>query len=96
MHQVSWTSADSFSSIGTNFVNFVKRKACSRTTVVIFNGYESSPKDHKHKRRTKDSIGCSEICIIPTKPCPVTKAKLLSNKIRYIGGKKNVAAIFQQ
>jgi hypothetical protein len=81
MHQISWTSSDSFSSIGTNYVNFVKRKACSRTTVVVFDGYESSPKDHEHKRRSKDSIGCSEIRIIPTKPCPVTKAKFLSNNV---------------
>ena len=66
IHQIPWASDKKLSAIG-------------RATVVVFDGYNHSPKDHEHKRRLKGSTGCAEIQVIPSKPCPVVKANFLTN-----------------
>ena len=79
IHQIPWASDKNFSAIGDSYVDFVKNKSRGRATVVVFDGYNHSPKDHEHKRRLKGSTGCAEIQVIPSKPCPVVKAKFLTN-----------------
>ena len=76
-HQIPWASDKNFSAIGDSFVDFVKNKSRGRATVVVFDGYNHSPKDHEHKRRLKGSTGCA---VIPSKPCLVVNAKFLTNE----------------
>ena len=45
-HQIPWASDKNFSAIGDSLVDFVKNKSRGRATVVVFNEYNHSPKDH--------------------------------------------------
>ena len=79
LHQIPWSSKDTFESIAQSYAAFLKSKANRRPTNVIFDGYAHSPKDHEHKRRNKSNVGGIEINILPSKVCAVPKAKFLSN-----------------
>ena len=87
LYQISFTTKQTFNEIALMFLNFVSsinRKSNMKITVV-FDGYESSTKDHDHLRRTKTS--CHDVNIKRSNVCHVPKKKLLSNtnnKSRFI------------
>lgn len=60
IHQINWESDQMFSAIAANYTCYVKNKAHGKDTLVVFDGYNSSPKDHDHRRRLKCSTGCAE------------------------------------
>ena len=81
LHQITWPSDDTFETIGKSYVTLVKSNAKGRSTSVMFDGYAHSPKDHEHKRRSKTAVGGIEVQVLPSKVCPVTKAKFMSNGV---------------
>ena len=64
--------------IAENYVLFIMSKRGTRPCSVIFDGYESSPKDHEHCRRN-GGAGSARIRIFPSKSCPGPKTKFLLN-----------------
>lgn len=87
IHQIKWECGKLFSDIGTSYVDLLKRLANGRRCIAVFDGYSSSPKDHEHQRRLKNSSGAIEVTLDESKPCTVTKEKFLagpSNKAQFI------------
>ena len=88
LYQKPWEKDMTFSSIADGYRKFViSRSKSGQAIVVVFDGYENSPKDHEHRRRQGTSAGCAEILIQPDKPCPVSREKFLSNaknKVKFI------------
>ena len=53
--------------------NLSKGRPCT----VVFDGYNSSPKDHEHSRRSNDY--CANISLSTDTPCTVSKKRFMSN-----------------
>ena len=87
IHQMTWQAGNIFSEIAQAYIDFLKRLACGIKCFKIFDGYNNSPKDHEHNRRTKNCNGVIQIILYPRKTCTVSKDKFLScsaNKEQFI------------
>ena len=94
IHQITWQAGKLFSEIAQAYIDFLKRLASGRKCIIIFDGYNNSPKDHEHKRRTKNCNGAIQIILDPRETCTVSKDKFLScsaNKEQFITLISNLA-----
>jgi len=78
LHQTKWENGQTWEQIIDGYVKFVKKNMNKDTqTIVVFDGYNCSTKDHAHRRRQKQSCHSMKINI-ETTPF-VTKDIFLSN-----------------
>lgn len=75
LRQCSFVSGESYGTIIEKYVRFVKERG--KQTMVIFDGYNSSPKDHDHQRRSKD-YSATLVLHLGT-PCTTSKARFMAN-----------------
>lgn len=75
LYQCSFASGESYGSITQKYLRFVKEY--KKDVTVVFDGYNPSPKDHDHKRRSK--YYSSNIILNQNTPCTVSRARFLSN-----------------
>ena len=62
LHQTRWEKGLKWGDIIDGYVQFIKSQGrCATNTVVVFDGYQSSTKDHTHRRRQKQF--CKEVKI---------------------------------
>ena len=67
IRQITWQAGKLFSEIAQAYSDFLKCLACGRKFIIIIDGYNNSPKDHEHKRRTKNCNGDIQIILDPRK-----------------------------
>ena len=78
LHQTRWERGFKWGCIIDWYVQFIKNQVHYATNIiVVFDGYQSSTKDHTHRRRQKQFCNKMEISRENT-PC-TTKEKFLSN-----------------
>ena len=77
LHQCPFQSSETFGSICLKYAGLVKTLAKTQNTTVVFDGYNSSPKDHEHKRRIKNYS--ANILLNKETPCTMSKQRFLSN-----------------
>ena len=75
LYQCSFTPGETFGSIAHKYVTYVKN--FQKDVSIVFDGYQSSPKDHDHKRRATSFS--SNMIISHNTPCTISKARLLAN-----------------
>ena len=58
MFQISWKTGTTYRDIASMFLNYLKWfQKSGKAVIVVFDGYERSPKDHDHSKRTKSLCG---------------------------------------
>ena len=78
LYMVKWEQGQTWQEIADSYLSYVKYLGCScKKITVVFDGYSSSPKDHDHIRRTKNS--CCDLQIKPDMIHLTSKAKFLDN-----------------
>ena len=85
LHHVSWKSNTSYRAVISQYQSYLLTKY-GRCTV-IFDGYNSSTKDHEHDRRTKGGKGCADFVISGNILCHQNQHTFLSNtknKVQFI------------
>ena len=75
LHRVHWNIPSTFADVIQQYCHYVTKKYGSVT--VVFDGYESSTKDHEHKRRGKAKI--SDFTLQPETELNCKQADFLSN-----------------
>jgi len=77
-HIVKWEQGHTWQKIADSYLSYVQYlgKHAQKITVV-FDGYNNSPKDHDHIRRTKNS--CCDVQIQPNMMYLIPRAKFLDN-----------------
>ena len=64
LHMVKWEQGQTWQEIADSYFSYVRYLGRhSQKTTVVFDGYSTSPKDHNHIRRTKNS--CYNLQIVP-------------------------------
>ena len=87
IHQLKWEKGKSFTDIANSYVDYLKHLVRNRECIVVFDGYNNSPKDHEHRRRSVNSAGGVQVVLDPAKACTVTKEKFMgcsANKEQFI------------
>ena len=87
IHQLKWEKGKSFSDIANSYIDYLKMLQKNRKCVVVFDGYNNSPKDHEHRRRSANSVGGVQVILDPAKACTVSKEKFMgcsANKEQFI------------
>ena len=78
LRQRSWEKGENWEGIISGYVQFVKTMCKNaKKTIVVFDGYESSTKDHAHRRRRK--LFCHDMKIQLHNAPYTSKDKFLSN-----------------
>ena len=78
LYMVKWEAGQTWQEIADSYLRYVKCLGKeSRRITVVFDGYNSSQKDHDHIRRTKNS--CCDMQIRPDMIASTTRAKFLDN-----------------
>ena len=78
LRQCSWEKGDTWATIGSKYIQRIESiGAHSERIEVVFDGYESSTKDHTHRRRQKHF--CHDMMINADKLPYASKDKFLSN-----------------
>ncbi|KAK1893893.1 Chromosome-associated kinesin KIF4 [Dissostichus eleginoides] len=78
LYMVKWEQGQTWQEIANSYLSYVQclgRR--SQKTIVVFDGYSRSPKDHDHIRRTKKS--CCDLQIRPDMIHWTPRAKFLDN-----------------
>jgi len=78
LYMVKWEQGQTWQEIADSYLSYVQclgRR--SQKITVVFDGYNSSPKDHEHIRRTKNS--CCDLQIRPDMIHLTPKAKFMDN-----------------
>ena len=76
--QISWKTGTTYCNIASMFLNSLRRfQKSGKAVIVVFDGYERSPRDHDHSKRTKSL--CGNIKIGLDKASNITKKRLLDN-----------------
>lgn len=65
LHQIKWEMGNSFSDIAQSYTDYLKHLNQGRACNIVFDGYHSSPKDHEHKRRSKNCVDGRQIILDP-------------------------------
>ena len=75
---VQWEQGQTWQEITNSYLTYVQfRGSRSQKIIVVFDGYSSSPKDHKHIWRTKNS--CCNLQIRPDMIHLTSRAKFMDN-----------------
>ncbi len=75
---VKWEQSQTWQEIADSYLSYVQYLGRhSQKITVVFDGYSSSPKDHDHIRRTKNS--CCDVQIRPDMIHLTPRAKFLDN-----------------
>ncbi len=78
LHMVKWEQGQTWQEIADSYLLYVQCLGRhSQNITVVFDGYSSSPKDHDHIRRTKNS--CCDVQIRPDLIHLTPRAKFLDN-----------------
>jgi len=78
LHMVKWEQGHTWQEIADSYLSYIQYlgKHTQKITVV-FDGYNNSPKDHDHIKRTKNS--CCDVQIQPIMMHSIPRAKFLDN-----------------
>ena len=75
---VKWEQHQTWQELANSYMSYVQYLGCcSQKIIVVFDGYNRSPKDHDHIRRTKNS--CCNLQIRPDIFNWTPRAKFLDN-----------------
>ena len=78
VYMVKWEQSQTWQEIANSYMSYIQHLGGhSHKIIVVFDGYSSSPKDHNHFRRTKNS--CCDLQIRPNMIHLKTRAKFLDN-----------------
>lgn len=72
IHQLKWEKGKLFSEIANSYVDYLIHLSKNRECIVVFDGYNNSPKDHEHRRRSANSVGIVQVILDPAKACIVS------------------------
>ena len=78
LYMVKWEQGQTWQEISNSYLSYLQRLGRnSHKIIVVFDGYNSSPKDHDHIRRSKKS--CCDVQIRPDLIHWTPRAKFLDN-----------------
>ena len=78
LYMVKWEQGQTWQEIADSYLSYVQYLGRhSQKITVVFDGYSSSPKDHDHIRRTKNS--CCNLQIVPDMIHLTPRAKFMDN-----------------
>ncbi|KAG0723030.1 hypothetical protein GWK47_043402 [Chionoecetes opilio] len=78
LYMVNWEQGQTWQEIADSYLSYVQCLGSrSQKITVVFDGYSSSPKDHDHIRRTKNS--CCDLQIRPDMIHVTPRAKIMDN-----------------
>ena len=78
LYMVKWKQGQTWQEIADSYLSYVQcLGSCSQKITVVFDGYSSSPKDHDHIRRTKNS--CCNLQIRPDMIHLTPREKFMDN-----------------
>ena len=78
LYKIPWEIGKSYGDISISYLRYVKSLGYKGQIIVVFDGYNNSPKDHEHNRRSNRS--CNDIEVTSNKINIVKKSKMLDNK----------------
>ena len=87
LYQVDWKSCTTYGDLADKFVPLIQglSKGCEKV-LVVFDGYQSSPKDHEHRHR--HNLSCADLEV-------KHDSKILVDRTRFVSNGRNNEALIQ-